>query len=245
MTSDTLPPNIHELREQYTYNIYPCGVPANEVGGVSERPMAPLPSRGGSFGVETLEGCYDTRKKIPSLTTVKHTHKKKKKKENDINGVTSTAEERVHRAFERDGVRDTTPVSGPIEEQVRYLNKHYYSVARQPSHIRCDMQLTPPIARAYCPQQQKDVNPVPYYTAYAADVPLDVIRQSRIMSGFDQLLKFHEHRRDQFILSFTESPDLHHPLSHHTPLPRGRGKKTGRHRAARENSMLISAHHTT
>ena len=122
-----------------------------------------------------------------------------------------------------------TPERDPtsIEEEIRYLNKHYYAIAKQPSVVRCDMQLTPPIARAYCPQQQRDINPIPYYMAYAADVPLDVVQQSRVLSGFDQLSKLREHRKDQFVLSFMDSPDSHHPSSLGGRGKGGRGREGG------------------
>ena len=232
-------PAIPELREKYTYNIYPCGVQlASEGGGAGEgangdrgRPMAPLPSRGGSFAAESGE--ESKRRDRES---------KEKAKDRRKAEASECGSNCLKRAFwGEEEIVDTT--SGPVEQQIRQLNKHYYTVARQPSHVRCNMQMTPPIARAYCPQQQRDPNPIPYYTAYAADVPLDVVQQSRALSGFDQLSKLQEYRKEQFVLSFTDSPELHHPsslphhsstsLPHHTsslpsfPLQVGAGKKRG------------------
>lgn len=199
--SHTPIPVIQELREKYTYNIYPCGVQPGGDGGCGGeggelRPIVPLPSRGGSFAVEPSSD--EMRKRAEKEKS------KKRKKEKELGAVPNSNRDVLERAVA--GGAETT---GPLDQQIKHLHKHYSSVARQPSHIRCDMQLTPPIARAFCPQQTKDCNPVPYYTAYAADVPLDVIAQSRVMSGFDQLVKLHEHRKDQFVLSFTE---CHHPL---------------------------------
>ena len=234
LNSETPAPDIRELREKYTYNIYPCGVqPSNEVGGEGAWPMAPLPSRGGSFGVEPHNSCYDDD---PSKETHSHHHSSKPSSQRKTgksfsNGV--VADGRVQRSFEGGG--GGAEVSGPVEQQIRHLNRHYCSVARQPSHVSCDMQLTPPIARAFCPQQQRDTNPVPYYTAYAADVPLDVIQQSRVMSGFDQLLRFNDHQRDQFVLSFAECPEVHgHPLSHRPPPPPWQAGRERKERRGRE-----------
>ena len=185
--SDEPLPLIPELRERFTYNIYPCGLqPANEVGGAKKRPMAPLPSRGGSFAADS--SCDESRTR-----TAKHSGRGRQSE-----GVRGEGVQEDNEA--------STVVAGPLPQQIRYLNKQYTTVARQPAHIRCDLQLTPPIARAFCPQQQRDSNPVPYYTAYAADVPLHVIRQSRIMSGFDHLLKVYGHRREPFVLSCSDAP---------------------------------------
>lgn len=151
--------------------------------------MAPLPSRGGSFTVESGDESKKRERKI-----------KKTKKALD-SGCLRNAFRGV------DSVEDV--VSGPIDQQVKHLHRHYQTIARQPVHVRCNMQMTPPIARAFCPQQQRDPNPIPYYTAYAADVPLDVVQQSRVLSGFDHLLKLQEYKKEQFLLSFTDSPDTH------------------------------------
>lgn len=156
--------------------------------------MAPLPSRGGSF---TTESGDESRRRDRKT---KKTKKLVEEKPSD-NGC-------LRKAFRGVDMVDDA-VSGPVDQQVKQLHKHYQSVAQQPVQVRCDMQLTPPIARAYCPQQQRDPNPIPYYTAYAADVPLDVVHQSRMLSGFDHLLKLQECRKEQFVLSFTECPDSH------------------------------------
>lgn len=156
--------------------------------------MAPLPSRGGSF---TTESGDESRKRDRKM-------KKTKKLEED-SGCLRKALRGV------DMVEDA--VSGPVDQQIKQLHRHYQSIAQQPVQVRCDMQLTPPIARAFCPQQQRDPNPIPYYTAYAADVPLDVVHQSRVLSGFDHLLKLQECRKEQFVLSFSESPDSHQVTS--------------------------------
>ena len=217
LNSETPVPAIRELREKYTYNIYPCGLQSSgEIGtaggkGTTTRPMAPLPSRGGSFATDE------------SWKRAVRNNRQQKVKEPRSSECGS---KRLQRAF---GGGENAAISGPVDQQIKYLNKHYDTVAKQPTHVRCDMQVTPPIARAYCPQQQRDTNPIPYYTAYAADVPLDVIQQSRVMSGFDQLLKLHEHRRHKFMLSFSESPDSHNPL-----LARGGWREGGGGEGARE-----------
>lgn len=183
-------PAIHELRERYTYNIYPCGVQALSEGGgegVKERPMAPLPSRGGAFA---LEG---GRQKGEAEKERKRKEKKKEKEEGKGEGKEVSLQE------------------SPVERQVKRLHDHYSQLARQPSRIHCNLHLTPPTARAFCPQQQRDANPIPYYMAYAADVPMEVIKQSRLLSGFDLLEILQEHRKDQFTLSFAHPSDTHPP----------------------------------
>ena len=194
-------PVIRELREKYTYNIYPCGVqPASEGAGGErrkERPMmAPLPSRGGSFTIEGGETARRTRDT-----------KEKRRKKSAKNASLET--NCLNKAFCEEGAGDGEGAT--IGKQIKQLHEHYCTVARQPSRVSCNLKLTPPIARAYCPQQQRDTRPVPYYMAYAADVPLEVVEQSRALSGFDLLSQLQEHRRDQFVLSFTESPDSHMP----------------------------------
>ena len=198
--------------------------------------MAPLPSRGGSFAVEA--GHEEMRKRERATREVA-------KESRDAGSEGSSC---LQRAFgiktPEPDQRIATPTS--VEEEIRYLNKHYHDIARQPSVVRCDMQLTPPIARAYCPQQQRDVNPIPYYMAYAADVPLDVVQQSRVLSGFDQLSKFHEHRKDRFVLSFMDSPDSHHPPPLGGRGVGGRGREGGERRGDGEvvESGLIEGHLT-
>lgn len=185
-------PAIHELRERYTYNIYPCGVQALSEGGgegVKERPMAPLPSRGGAFA---LEG---GRQKGEAEKEKERKRKEKKKEKEEVKG---------------EG-KEVSLQESPVERQVKRLHDHYSQLARQPSRIHCNLHLTPPTARAFCPQQQRDVNPIPYYMAYAADVPMEVIKQSRLLSGFDLLEILQEHRKDQFTLSFAHPSDMHPP----------------------------------
>ena len=193
-------PVLSELREKYTYNIYPCGLQpaANEVGGGRRepRPLAPLPSRGGSFAAES--SCDESRMKQERRRNGFHSCRKVGRETPPKTSLQKTL--CVGGERDEDG-KTLANMSGP--QQIRYLGKHYSSVAQQPSHIHCDLHLAPPIARAYCPQQEKDKSPVPYYTAYAADVPLSVIQQSRVLSGFDQMVKLHEQRKEQFMISFT------------------------------------------
>lgn len=185
--------------------------------------MAPLPSRGGSF---TTESGDESRKRD---------RKMKKTKKLDEKPSDSGC---LRKAFMGvDKVEDV--VSGPIDQQVKQLHKHYQTVAQQPVQVRCNMQLTPPIARAFCPQQQRDLNPIPYYTAYAADVPLDVVQQSRVLSGFDHLLKLQECRKEQFVLSFTDCPDSHQLTS----LLKGRRRRE--HRDRTEGGRGREHAHTT
>ena len=203
--SDEPVPVVSELREKYTYNIYPCGLQP-ELGGARKepRPMAPLPSRGGSFTAES--SCEESRRRCMKLPERrKNGHGKKT---GDVRETPSKASLQKTLCVRGEGDDYSAAMSGSLHQQLRRLGKHYSSVAQQPTHIHCDLHLTPPIARAFCPQQQKDNNPVPYYTAYAADVPLNVIQQSRILSGFDQMVKLHEQRKEPFMISFTE-PYLH------------------------------------
>ena len=199
--SDEPVPVVCDLREKFTYNIYPCGLQP-ELGGARKepRPMAPLPSRGGSFTAES--SCDESRKRSMKLPERrKNGHDKKMW---DVRETPSKASLQKTLCVGGEGDDYSTAMSGPLHQQLRHLGKHYSSIAQQPTHIHCDMHLTPPIARAFCPQQQKDRSPVPYYTAYAADVPLKVIQQSRVLSGFDQMVKLHEQRKEQFMISFTE-----------------------------------------
>ncbi|CAI7994066.1 TBC1 domain family member 30 [Geodia barretti] len=199
--SDEPVPVVSDLREKFTYNIYPCGLQP-ELGGARKepRPMAPLPSRGGSFTAES--SCDESRKRSMKLPERrKNGHDKKMW---DVRETPSKASLQKTLCVGGEGDDYSTAMSGPLHQQLRHLGKHYSSIAQQPTHIHCDMHLTPPIARAFCPQQQKDRSPVPYYTAYAADVPLKVIQQSRVLSGFDQMVKLHEQRKEQFMISFTE-----------------------------------------
>ena len=147
--------------------------------------MAPLPSCGGAFGLEA--------KRRGGAEGERERKRKEKKKE------------------EEEGEGEAGLQQSPVERQVKRLHNHYSQVARQPTRIHCNLHLTPPTARAFCPQQQRDINPIPYYMAYAADVPMEVIRQSRILSGFDLLEILQEHRKDQFTLSFAQPPDTHLP----------------------------------
>ena len=204
--TDTPVPVVSELREKYTYNIYPCGLqPANEVGGAGKepRPMAPLPSRGGSYVAES--SCDESRRrstKLPERRKNGHTKKQPREERGETTILKKTL--CVGGGGDEEGEGPVAMTTAPLQKQIRYLGRQYSSVAQQPTQIQCDLHLTPPIARAYCPQQQKDKNPVPYYTAYAADVPLHVIRQSRALSGFDHMVKLYEHRKEQFMLSFAE-----------------------------------------
>ena len=148
--------------------------------------MAPLPSRGGAFAADNSmqRGREDERKRMV---------KKKKKEKEEV---------------EEEG-KETRCVNWRgclAEKEAKNLRGHYSIAAQQPTKLRCNLHLIPPTARAVCPQQQRDRNPIPYYTAYAADVPMEVIHQSRTLSGFDILESLQDHRRDLFTLSFSQSP---------------------------------------
>ena len=236
MSSDSSIPLVDELREKYTYNIYPCGVQPSSEGrregaGGKARLMAPLPSRGGSFCVETSDRDREKDEKEKAREREGEREKEKErergKKRSSGKRLEVSNESSLMKSFGR-GCTE----SSPMEVQVKQLHEHYSTVARQPSRVSCNLELAPPIARAFCPQQQRDPNPIPYYMAYAADVPLEVLEQSRALSGFDLLAELQEHRKDQFALSLAQSPKVV-PVKNRPGQPH---PLTGRDRVARKRT---------
>lgn len=181
-------PDIKNLREKYTYNIYPCaqllnlgdstpGTTGSEEGGRRLK-RCPHPSRGGSFffGRKGKETKADTAPR----EMVKES-------------LTDDEEERVPK-------EDSRLQKCPIKVQVKKLHKHYLQVAKQPTCISCDMTLAPPKARPVCPQTKKSTAPAEFTMSYAADVPPEVLRESRIRSGLDAVEAI-QNRKKPFTIS--------------------------------------------
>ena len=96
------------------------------------------------------------------------------------------------------------PASSSVREQVKVLQEHYSHSVKQPASIRCNLRLMPPQARAVCPQTSKAVDISPQSLAYAADVPLDVVEQSRLLSGYSTLELLQQHRKKTFTISYSQ-----------------------------------------
>lgn len=197
---DSTIPNIKKLREKYTYNIYPCGLLEPETegdtsdGGGKETIMCPPPSRGGSFFWRHKEK-KDLEKKEEEGEKEEHKHGKVSRdfvvKESLVDEVEGVDSGRCLEEF-------------PIETQVKLLKEHYAHVARQPTRIKCNISLSAPRARALCPQMKRAIDPSPGTVAYAADVPLDVVHQSRILGGSDTLQFLHQQRHTSFTICYSQ-----------------------------------------
>ena len=175
----------------------PCALPEDEEAELNRhdngRPCPP-PSRGGAFG-PPVSHRIKGESGSGSPTQQKKLRFRVKKKE-----------------FVEDQLSSTTLPSmddnQPIREQIKLLRQHYSATARQPSLIRCHMDLTPPKARAVCPQTKKtlassDLGPQPMY---GIDVPDEVIQRSQQLSGYNTLKELKKHDKRVFTISYTQ-PD--------------------------------------
>lgn len=188
-------PHIQQLREKYTYNVCPCALPEDEEAELhrhdNSRPCPP-PSRGGCFG--------------PPLS-----HKVK----GDDGSGRSTAKKFRFRGKKKEFVEDQLSSSvlpgvtdhQPMKEQVKLLQEHYSATARQPSLIRCYLDLTPPKAKAVCPQTKKTFasSELSQLPMYGIDVPEEVVAKSHQLSGYESLQELKKHKR-VFTISYTH-PD--------------------------------------
>lgn len=186
---------IQQLREKYTYNVCPCALPEDEEAELcchdNGRPCPP-PSRGGAFGSPRTMGENESHSYTHHLRKSRFQAKKKEFVEDQLSSTTLP----------------TTDDSQPIREQIRLLREHYSLTARQPSLIRCYMDLTPPKARAVCPQTKKtlvspNLGPQPMY---GIDVPDEVIKKSQQLSGYSTLKELKKHNKRVFTISYTH-PD--------------------------------------
>lgn len=188
-------PAIEQLREKYTYNVCPCALPEDEEAELSRhdngRPCPP-PSRGGAFGLPVSH--HGVKGESGSGNPAKKSRFRTKKKEFVEDQLSSSN-------------LPTNNEDQPIREQIRLLREHYSLTARQPSLIRCYMDLTPPKARAICPQTRKtlvssDLTPQPMY---GIDVPDDVIKRSEQLSGYSTLKELKKHDKRVFTISYTQA----------------------------------------
>ena len=196
MADDSAVPPIQQLREKYTYNVCPCALPEDEEAELRRqdngRPCPP-PSRGGAFGPPVDQGGKGENGSGSS------TNKRKSK----FNGK--------KKEFVEDQL--SVPPAGiddhqPLREQVKLLREHYSVTARQPSLIRCYMDLTPPKAKAVCPQTKKTlVSPnMTQLPMYGVDVPDEVVARSHQLSGYKTLEELWKNKKRVFTISYT------HPL---------------------------------
>ena len=174
----------------------PCALPEDEEAELRRldngRPCPP-PSRGGAFGPPLNHG--DRGQSGSSSSPTKKSRFKGKKKEFVEDQMSSSVLPKVddHQ---------------PVREQIKLLRDHYAVTARQPSLIRCYMDLTPPKAKAVCPQTRKslvssDVSP---QAMYGLDVPEEVVARSHQLSGYDTLQELKKHKKHVFTISYTH-PD--------------------------------------
>ena len=106
----------------------------------------------------------------------------------------------------RKELEDVDLGSFPMEVQVKRLQEHYAQVAKQPpSQITCNLDLAPPRARAVCPQTKVSVYSDSFTSAYAADVPPEVLLRSKMLSGSEALATFQKQRDKVFTISFSQS----------------------------------------
>lgn len=96
----------------------------------------------------------------------------------------------------------------PVKAQIKLLREHYSLTARQPSTIRCYMDLTPPKARAVCPQTKKSLvsTNMSSQPMYGVDVPDEVVARSHQLSGYNTLEELKKHNKHIFTISYT-NPD--------------------------------------
>ena len=71
----------------------------------------------------------------------------------------------------------------PILTQIKLLQDHYLSSSRQPTKIRCAIDLAPPQARASCPQIKYGgfLSVDGGNSAYGPDVPKAVVEKSKVI----------------------------------------------------------------
>lgn len=194
MAADSAVPPIHKLREKYTYNVCPCALPEDEEAELrrqdNSRPCPP-PSRGGAFGPPVQGGKGQSGS--GSSTDKKKLRLSGKKKE--------FVEDQLSSSVLPAGVDDQQP----LREQVKLLREHYSVTARQPSLIRCYMDLTPPKAKAVCPQTKKTlVSPnMTRQPMYGVDVPDEVVARSHQLSGYKTLEELSKNKKHVFTISYT------------------------------------------
>ena len=198
----------------------------------------PPPSRGGAFSFPNSPG-----------------------KKKTTNPVTKKDKDYVH------GQLSSSPPAALTKErsmnaQIKLLREHYTQTAKQPCSIRCTIGLTPPQAKAVCPQTKRSVV-LPTGSVYAADVPQDVLVKSRALSGHTTLDLLSKQKKRVFTISYSQpqeedegegwihlgasslSEDRHgwfsEPQSYHRQ--RGSGKGGDRFGAERENLLRYSSRH--
>ena len=195
MADDSAIPSIQRLREKYTYNVCPCALPEDEEAELcchdSVRPCPP-PSRGGAFGPPVS---HMNKAENEGASAKKKSKFKGKKKEFVEDQLSSS-------------VLPNVDAHQPVREQVKLLREHYSVTARQPSLIRCYMDLTPPRAKAVCPQTKKSLvsQNLSDQPMYGVDVPADVVAKSHQLSGYDTLIELKKHNKRVFTISYT-NPD--------------------------------------
>lgn len=95
----------------------------------------------------------------------------------------------------------------PLPEQIKVLQHRYSKVARIPKKITCELGIgAAPMARASCPQSMKHSVG---YSAYAADVPLIVLKSARAMPTLDGL------GSRPFTLMYSQPAVVELPLVYH------------------------------
>ena len=79
---------------------------------------------------------------------------------------------------------DNFSTSTPIKTQIKLLEDHYLSTARQPATVWCAINLAPPHARAVCPQIKYGgvVAGPADDSVYGVDVPDEVVEKSKVRS---------------------------------------------------------------
>lgn len=81
---------------------------------------------------------------------------------------------------------------GAMKAQVKLLQEHYRTTARQPAMVKCNIDLAPPQARITCPQTKYSfaeghalTHPLLQSSAYGPDVPDEVVEKSKVCGDGD------------------------------------------------------------
>ena len=171
----------------------PCALPEDEEAELHRhdngRPCPP-PSRGGSFGLPVSQKVKgdSSGSGQPAARKFRFRGKKKEFVEDQLSS----------------SVLPSVADHQPMKDQVRLLREHYSATARQPSLIRCQLDLTPPKAKAVCPQTNKtfasaNLSQLPMY---GIDVPDEVVARSHQLGGYGTLQELRKQKR-VFTISYT------------------------------------------